>query len=82
MTGADVKRIVNISRVCKTWRHISKDANVWKALCVHVWGRVGLHALRREYVSYGSWRGMFVHRARVRTDGVYVHKWVQVRVRV
>jgi hypothetical protein len=80
MIGADVKRIVNMSRVCKTWRCISKDANVWKALCVHMWGNEGIHALRRQYVLCGSWRGMYVNRPRVRTDGVYVHKWVQVRL--
>ena len=66
----DFAAIVKLSRTCKVYQYLGVDQQVWRMLCIFSWG-----SCRQELDLYGGcWRNMFIHRARPRTDGVYVIK--------
>ena len=67
-----VKNIARLSMAAKAWRHLMQDPNVWKLLCGLAWP----HCRRSQVAAYGgSWRAMYIHRPRPRTDGYYVFKY-------
>ena len=48
-----------------------QDPAVWKLLCALAWPT----CRRSDLARYGgAWRNMFIHRPRVRTDGMYALK--------
>ncbi len=67
-----VQAISRLSMAARSWRHLVQDPNVWKLLCALAWPG----CKRSQVGSFGgSWRLMYMHRPRPRTDGVYVVKW-------
>jgi hypothetical protein len=70
----DFAAIVKLSRTCRSYRCLGSDQQVWRMLCIFSWG-----PCRKELDLYaGCWRNMFIHRARPRTDGVYIIKCVSI----
>jgi len=63
----DVKSLAQLSLVCKWFYVCARDTEIWKQICLRVWG------INCDTALYNnSWRQMYVDRPHVRVDGVYI----------
>lgn len=73
----DVRSLDTCALVCKGFYLCARDSELWRALCVKVWGlNVGV----LEGSLYSSWRDMFYNRHRVLFSGVYLSKASYLRM--
>ncbi|XP_063726947.1 F-box only protein 9-like [Symsagittifera roscoffensis] len=70
----DMKSVEYFGMVCKGFRHIARDADVWRRACLRVWG----DAIPGEFTNL-SWREMYLRRPRLNFHGVYISKVVYTR---
>ncbi|CAF0868647.1 unnamed protein product [Didymodactylos carnosus] len=71
----DVRSLEQCSKVCKGFYVCSRDQELWKLICLNTWG---LHT--GNPISYGNnWRNMFINRARVCFNGVYISRATYIR---
>ncbi|XP_063704802.1 F-box only protein 9 [Culicoides brevitarsis] len=72
----DVQSLDKCSEVCKGFYVFARDTEIWRAICVKVWGvNVGL----LDDSPYLSWRQMFYERHRVLFSGAYISKTSYLR---
>jgi len=67
-----------VSEVCRSWYILARDESLpqYPELCFTTWPLTG----PAEFQLYGfNWRSMFLHRPRIRSDGVYISKNQYVR---
>lgn len=67
----DVRSLERSALVCKGFYLCARDPELWRLICLKVWG-VQLGTLQGS--SYPSWRQMFFERSRLRFDGCYISK--------
>ncbi|CAB4011541.1 F-box only 9-like, partial [Paramuricea clavata] len=66
----DLRSLERIAQVCKGFYALARDAEIWRLACIRIWG-VNLGST----VSWnGSWREMYLKRAHVLCNGVYISK--------
>uniref|UniRef100_A0A0D6QR07 F-box domain-containing protein n=1 Tax=Araucaria cunninghamii TaxID=56994 RepID=A0A0D6QR07_ARACU len=67
--------------ICRKWRNAVRTPSLWRNACINTWQRLGIEEnfkiLRTEYG--GSWRKMWLHRPRLRFDGLYVSRNTYIR---
>eukprot|EP00252_Welwitschia_mirabilis_P014201 TRINITY_DN3126_c0_g1_i3.p1 TRINITY_DN3126_c0_g1~~TRINITY_DN3126_c0_g1_i3.p1 ORF type:complete len:296 (+),score=52.38 TRINITY_DN3126_c0_g1_i3:251-1138(+) len=67
--------------VCRKWRYAIRNPSLWRNACVSAWQLSGpeenFKILKLEYG--GSWYKMWLHRPRLRFDGVYVGRNTYIR---
>lgn len=73
----DVRSLNMCALVCKGFYLCARDSELWKALCVKVWG---LNVGTLESSPYNSWREMYYTRHRVLFSGVYLSKASYLRM--
>lgn len=65
----DVKSLSRLSLVCKWFYVCARDEEIWKQICLGVWGINCIHPMG---MYNNCWRRMFVERPHVNFDGVYI----------
>lgn len=73
----DVRSLDACSLVCKGFYLCARAPEIWRAVCIKVWG-VNVGTL--EDSAYLSWREMFYKRHRVLFSGVYIAKTTYLRM--
>jgi len=71
----DVRSLETLSAVCKWFYACAKDEELWKAICIRVWG-VNISSNNQ----YNGWRNMIILRPRVKYDGLYISFNTYVRI--
>ena len=75
----DIQSLEACSKVCRGFYLASRSSDVWRLLCLHVWGIESTEALssavknnlkNNEY----NWRNYFVENPRVHLNGCYIAK--------
>ncbi|CAI5509751.1 unnamed protein product [Closterium sp. Naga37s-1] len=70
-----------VACVCRRWRYTVRAPALWKEACFRAWqdeGEDALRFLQRRFFS-SSWRTMWLHRPRIRFQGVYVSRNTYLR---
>lgn len=67
----DVQSLEKSALVCKGLYLSARDPELWRLICMKVWG-VQLGVLQGS--PYSSWRQMYYDRSRLRCDGSYISK--------
>ncbi|XP_046688585.1 LOW QUALITY PROTEIN: F-box only protein 9-like, partial [Homalodisca vitripennis] len=70
----DLRSLEMCSSVCRGFYVCSRDSEIWRLVCVRVWG-VNCGGLS----EYKSWREMFILRPRLHFNGCYISKTTYVR---
>lgn len=62
------------AQVCREWRNLAYQPALWRKICMDTWPKFALKENLNILLDrkYNSWRGMFLHRPRVRFDGIYI----------
>jgi len=67
--------------VCRKWRYATRAPILWRNACLKTWQVSGQEEneriLQEQYG--GSWRAMWMHRPRLRYDGLYVSRNTYIR---
>uniref|UniRef100_A0A336M4K0 CSON012041 protein n=1 Tax=Culicoides sonorensis TaxID=179676 RepID=A0A336M4K0_CULSO len=72
----DVRSLDKCSEVCKGFYVCARDPELWRAICIKVWGiNVGV----LDGSEYLSWRQMFYERHRILYSGCYISKTSYLR---
>ncbi|KAH0452011.1 hypothetical protein IEQ34_019310 [Dendrobium chrysotoxum] len=70
--------------VCRKWRYTIRNPILWRSACLKAWQLSG--ALTNYKIAQsmyeGSWRKMWIHRPRIRHDGLYVSRNTYIRTGV
>ncbi|XP_039139323.1 F-box protein 7 [Dioscorea cayenensis subsp. rotundata] len=70
--------------VCRKWKYAIRNPSLWRSACLKTWqlsGPITNYQLAHS-VYDGSWKNMWVHRPRIRMDGLYVSRNTYIRVGV
>ncbi|XP_076173513.1 F-box only protein 9 [Ptiloglossa arizonensis] len=66
----DLRSLEMFSRVCRGFYISARDSEIWRLVCVRVWGvNCGTYA-----PQYQSWREMYLQRPKLRYNGCYICK--------
>ncbi|XP_028406114.1 F-box only protein 9-like [Dendronephthya gigantea] len=66
----DLRSLERLGQVCRGFYALARDTEIWRLACLRVWG-VNLGST----VSWnGSWREMYLKRAHILYNGVYISK--------
>ncbi|PKA46988.1 F-box protein 7 [Apostasia shenzhenica] len=62
--------------VCRKWRYTIRNPILWRSACLKTWQLSGALTNYKIVQSMfeGSWRKMWIHRPRIRHDGIYVSR--------
>lgn len=69
----DIYNLERLSGVCRSWYILARDEGLpqYPEVCFATWPLTG----PVEFQLYGyNWRSMFLHRPRIRNDGIYISK--------
>jgi len=69
----DVKSLEHCSIVCRFWYILARDEGLpqFQLLCLHTWAGI----TTKIFESYQcDWRTMYLHRPRLRDDGIYISR--------
>ena len=75
--------LVNVSLVCRKFYVLTREKSLWRYICerIHRPSRPFLALERELEVEYGDdWMKMFVQKARIRNDGVFISRVNYVRM--
>ena len=71
----DVKSLGQLALVCKWFYICARDVEIWKNICLRVWG------INCDIALYNnSWRQMYLERPHVKLNGVYISTNTYVRI--
>jgi len=70
----DIKSLENCSEVCRAFYLASRDEEIWRLICLKIWGR---SVAIPNY--FPTWREMFLSKPRVHFNGCYISKMSYIR---
>jgi len=70
----DFKSVENCGMVCKGFRFLAREPEIWQKACVKVWGDL----IPQQFANL-TWREMYVKRPRLNYHGVYISKVIYTR---
>jgi F-box protein 9 len=80
----DVYTLISLGLVCKKMYLLTREQTIWRSICENVYrthsnrGIIVTTPLSSEVSLYGDWKRMYLAKARIRFDGVYIsriHYW-------
>lgn len=72
----DLKSLERFARVCRGFYLLARDPDIWKRVCVRVWGH-NVGSLKGS--PFVSWRDMYINRPRVHFHGCYISRTSYIR---
>nr|XP_032515795.1 F-box only protein 9-like isoform X1 [Danaus plexippus plexippus] len=73
LDGASLERV---AAVCRGLYVAAREPDIWRCLCVKTWG---IECGTPRVHGYPTWRQMYIERARLNLNGVYISKTTYVR---
>ena len=78
-SNLDIQSLESCSKVCRGFYLASRSSDIWRLVCLHVWGIESTDALNSSIKNNiknndYNWRNYFVENPRVHLNGCYIAK--------
>ena len=78
-SNLDIQSLESCSKVCRGFYLASRSSDIWRLVCLHVWGIESTDALNASIKNNiknndYNWRNYFVENPRVHLNGCYIAK--------